>query len=126
MVRHPPVSTRTDTLFPYTTLFLSLPFAPAFATAGFELVEALFFLSGVANMKNGASTSSARTGSDNLFAPLGEIFAAPPSADRGLAFARRASTGSPHAARHRHHRRCGPRTARSGDAEAFQIGRAHV
>src|SRR3546814_13923953 len=97
----------------------SWPFAPGFAWAGFDLVEALFFLSGVANMKNVASTSSGRTGSDNRFAPLGEIFAPPPSADRGLAFARRASTGSPHAARHRHHRRCGPRPAPSGDAAAF-------
>src|SRR3546814_2102896 len=27
MIRRPPRSTRTDTLFPYTTLFRSLPFA---------------------------------------------------------------------------------------------------
>src|SRR3546814_20160731 len=29
MIRRPPRSTRTDTLFPYTTLFRSLPFPPA-------------------------------------------------------------------------------------------------
>src|SRR3546814_1467484 len=28
MIRRPPRSTRTDTLFPYTTLFRSLPFRP--------------------------------------------------------------------------------------------------
>src|SRR3546814_14551396 len=29
MIRRPPRSTRTDTLFPYTTLFRSVPFPPA-------------------------------------------------------------------------------------------------
>src|SRR3546814_4749092 len=29
MIRRPPISTRTDTLFPYTTLFRSLLFEPA-------------------------------------------------------------------------------------------------
>src|SRR3546814_2486921 len=46
MIRRPPRSTRTDTLFPYTTLFRS--------------VEGPFFLS-TTPKKNGASTSSAQT-----------------------------------------------------------------
>src|SRR3546814_18738531 len=33
MIRRPPRSTRTDTLFPYTTLFRSLPITPAEKTA---------------------------------------------------------------------------------------------
>src|SRR3546814_9499011 len=69
MIRRPPRSTRTDKLFPYTTLFRSArrreaptnPVAPASAGAGSELVEGPFFLSDVLRMKNGASTSSART-----------------------------------------------------------------
>src|SRR3546814_6584836 len=32
MIRRPPRSTRTDTLFPYTTLFRSYPAATAFST----------------------------------------------------------------------------------------------
>src|SRR3546814_6507380 len=31
MIRRPPISTRTDTLFPYTTLFRSIPFDHGFA-----------------------------------------------------------------------------------------------
>src|SRR3546814_4133790 len=34
MIRRPPRSTRTDTLFPYTTLFRSLPSPPSFGFAG--------------------------------------------------------------------------------------------
>src|SRR3546814_1501570 len=34
MIRRPPRSTRTDTLFPYTTLFLSFPVAPSRALRG--------------------------------------------------------------------------------------------
>src|SRR3546814_8227904 len=34
MIRRPPRSTRTDTLFPYTTLFRSLPAAEAFLKSG--------------------------------------------------------------------------------------------
>src|SRR3546814_9460571 len=34
MIRRPPRSTRTDTLFPYTTLFRSAAFAPAARGAG--------------------------------------------------------------------------------------------
>src|SRR3546814_2016633 len=45
MIRRPPRSTRTDTLFPYTTLFRSpYPVRP-------ELVEGLFFLSSVARKR---------------------------------------------------------------------------
>src|SRR3546814_5048812 len=33
MLRRPPISTRTSTLFPYTTLFRSHPFAPSAARA---------------------------------------------------------------------------------------------
>src|SRR3546814_7783298 len=38
MIRRPPRSTRTDTLFPYTTLFRSRLIAQAFAAAGIQLV----------------------------------------------------------------------------------------
>src|SRR3546814_5732020 len=42
MVRRPPRSTRTDTLFPYTTLFRSIaPPAPADAALGRVLVQRL-------------------------------------------------------------------------------------
>src|SRR3546814_12600131 len=34
MIRRPPRSTRTDTLFPYTTLFRSSPLDPAVVTVG--------------------------------------------------------------------------------------------
>src|SRR3546814_8434375 len=34
MIRRPPRSTRTDTLFPYTTLFRSIPFEAVKLTAG--------------------------------------------------------------------------------------------
>src|SRR3546814_3324476 len=37
MIRRPPRSTRTDTLFPYTTLFRSLGFSPVLIEAGQEL-----------------------------------------------------------------------------------------
>src|SRR3546814_656057 len=41
MIRLPPRSTRTDTLFPYTTLFLSLaPDVPTFKEQGIDLVFA--------------------------------------------------------------------------------------
>src|SRR3546814_15992680 len=36
MIRRPPRSTRTDTLFPYTTLFRSLGWTPAYAQAPAE------------------------------------------------------------------------------------------
>src|SRR3546814_4153277 len=36
MVRRPPRSTRTDTLFPYTTLFRSLPLLASHCEKGFE------------------------------------------------------------------------------------------
>src|SRR3546814_15053469 len=39
MIRRPPRSTRTDTLFPYTTLFLSIPLPQA------DLVHALGLIS---------------------------------------------------------------------------------
>src|SRR3546814_17548109 len=84
MIRRPPRSTRTDTLFPYTTLFRSQGFFHGAALAGPaplrfsvrtkpqshknflksvrpELVEGPFFL--WALRKSGASTSSAQTGS---------------------------------------------------------------
>src|SRR3546814_6943388 len=35
MIRRPPRSTRTDTLFPYTTLFRSIRHVPDFVIAGF-------------------------------------------------------------------------------------------
>src|SRR3546814_11054054 len=38
MIRRPPISTRTDTLFPYTTLFRS----PQFASSA-KALEAIFF-----------------------------------------------------------------------------------
>src|SRR3546814_16774162 len=83
MIRRPPRSTRTDTLFPYTTLFRSQGFFHGAALAGPaplrfsvrtkpqshknflksvrpELVEGPFFL--WALRKSGASTSSAQTG----------------------------------------------------------------
>src|SRR3546814_16538368 len=40
MIRRPPRSTRTDTLFPYTTLFRSLG-APAYGLDRFDLVSVL-------------------------------------------------------------------------------------
>src|SRR3546814_5599484 len=40
MIRRPPISTRTDTLFPYTTLFRSLP-APMASLRGWKYVAAL-------------------------------------------------------------------------------------
>src|SRR3546814_9453226 len=39
MIRRPPRSTRTDTLFPYTTLFRSLRRAPARAVRGLPAQE---------------------------------------------------------------------------------------
>src|SRR3546814_9907147 len=60
----PPRSTRTDTLFPYTTLFRSHP-NPVRAV----LVEAPLFSFNVAK-KNGPSTSSGRTGFWRLLAEL--------------------------------------------------------
>src|SRR3546814_10307897 len=38
MIRRPPRSTRTDTLFPYTTLFRSLPIDPADLGRSYEAV----------------------------------------------------------------------------------------
>src|SRR3546814_2083002 len=59
MLRRPPRSTRTDTLFPYTTLFLSArKLTPTTVRA--ELVEAPFFF-GNRKRKNGASTGSGQT-----------------------------------------------------------------
>src|SRR3546814_9921014 len=43
MIRRPPSSTRTDTLFPYTTLFRSVQ-GPAVADSNSELIEFLSFL----------------------------------------------------------------------------------
>src|SRR3546814_14168323 len=43
MIRRPPRSTRTDTLFPYTTLFRSLPpslHMPAFVVVDDKLIDA--------------------------------------------------------------------------------------
>src|SRR3546814_1138139 len=40
MLRRPPRSTRTDTLFPYTTLFRSLPWLPPAGRFGLDAVPA--------------------------------------------------------------------------------------
>src|SRR3546814_2298126 len=53
MIRRPPRSTRTDTLFPYTTLFRSVPAGVA------ELVDALDLGSSIARC--GGSSPFART-----------------------------------------------------------------
>src|SRR3546814_8907334 len=39
MIRRPPRSTRTDTLFPYTTLFRSWPLFVPFSAADRQLIE---------------------------------------------------------------------------------------
>src|SRR3546814_7839849 len=41
MIRRPPRSTRTDTLFPYTTLFRSLHFVQAFEIGHFRRIARL-------------------------------------------------------------------------------------
>src|SRR3546814_17098545 len=41
MIRRPPRSTRTDTLFPYTTLFRSVANVPDFSTSTIHLVTGL-------------------------------------------------------------------------------------
>src|SRR3546814_1105637 len=41
MIRRPPRSTRTDTLFPYTTLFRSPPFLSGRSTAGLTGIDHL-------------------------------------------------------------------------------------
>src|SRR3546814_12082211 len=44
MIRRPPRSTRTDTLFPYTTLFRSLPGLAVTGAGGAPAVKYLFLL----------------------------------------------------------------------------------
>src|SRR3546814_12853027 len=48
MIRRPPRSTRTSTLFPYTTLFRALDLAPALHDAGLDGVEDLVVPPGLA------------------------------------------------------------------------------
>src|SRR3546814_21123166 len=55
MIRRPPRTTRTDTLFPYTTLFRSPRSAPRRRSAGAELF-------GTANLRSGDQPPRPRTG----------------------------------------------------------------
>src|SRR3546814_5082934 len=78
MIRRPPNSTRTDTLFPYTTLFRSVE-GPFFLSAPPEEGRCFDKLStngrkGDADLRLDALTA--------LFAPLHEINRAPPSIPR--------------------------------------------
>src|SRR3546814_15986237 len=63
MIRRPPRSTRTDTLFPYTTLFLSTPEGRLRSTAR-EVLS--IFAGGEPEESTGGGTSDAR-----FIAPLG-------------------------------------------------------
>src|SRR3546814_14457668 len=61
MIRHPPRSTRTDTLFPYTTLFRSL-----YAKLDSELAAAMMSINAVKGVEIGDGFAAARLrGEDN-------------------------------------------------------------
>src|SRR3546814_10813005 len=68
MIRRPPRSTRTDTLFPYTTLFRSGGTAMTSdpKTVRPELVEGQSFSSATERRKSGPSTSSGQTAFENV------------------------------------------------------------
>src|SRR3546814_13109953 len=62
MIRRPPRSTRTDTLFPYTTLFRSAQFYPSVNLLGFIGLDAL----GLRNIANGGADTGSVGAALNL------------------------------------------------------------
>src|SRR3546814_12429920 len=70
MIRRPPRSTRTDTLFPYTTLFRSQP--PRYRPVSTDVKAQKRFISTIARRLDslGAMTRGQRqTGGQNMFRP---------------------------------------------------------
>src|SRR3546814_18738629 len=102
MIRLPPRSTRTDTLFPYTTLFRSLPCQwqpqryhkaaivrrPPFAARGGAVARQQPFAD-VAEAEPGARSGAGRLGVDIVFAPqhAQPVFGAGGEADSDLSLA---------------------------------------
>src|SRR3546814_12068972 len=111
MIRRPPRSTRTDTLFPYTTLFRSL-LSPLLddPRPGFPFVALLV---------SGGHTQLMRVDGVGRYALLGETLddAAGEAFDKSAKLMGLGYPGGPELSR----------LAAQGDAAAFnQIGRAHV
>src|SRR3546814_9100221 len=76
MIRRPPRSTRTDTRFPYTTLFLShLVLAGVHGVAGLALVEHLLACRGVAVLRQGRAGQGGGggKGEDRQGTPYGHV-----------------------------------------------------
>src|SRR3546814_9525296 len=95
MIRRPPRSTRTDTLFPYTTLFRSLPFQDAAPAEGSGL-PGLWTAGGFIGDTVGAAASE--RGNSHAGNHAGPRLPLDPTARAALV---------PHGARHRHRRRRG-------------------
>src|SRR3546814_10523528 len=79
MIRRPPRSTRTDTLFPYTTLFRSLP--PQVAADSAARLPVLYYLSGLTCTWENVT---AKAGAQRYAAEHGLILVAPDTSPRGL------------------------------------------
>src|SRR3546814_17256924 len=74
MIRRPPRSTRTDTLFPYTTLFRSAGFA-AFFWTGLAFATTVLVFTGAAAFAAGAASAGA-TGAATGLAAVSSVAAA--------------------------------------------------
>src|SRR3546814_7480726 len=59
MIRRPPISTRTDTLFPYTTLFRSKPASPCSRTIGYLVRVKSQFVQQISHAIAGVAASAA-------------------------------------------------------------------
>src|SRR3546814_13506420 len=90
MIRRPPRSTRTDTLFPYTTLFRSdvLGDIPA---GLFHFTGAPQWLHGDRKLNGGAPSKTAREPSNWAAVPSAEITPLPPGLRMGRALTRKSS-----------------------------------
>src|SRR3546814_5297573 len=86
MIRRPPRSTRTDTLFPYTTLVRSHKPAPYGSVKGLDLFDKVVDINQSPIGRTSRSNPATYTG---LFTPLRELFAQVPEARaRGYAAGR--------------------------------------
>src|SRR3546814_5262696 len=75
MIRRPPRSTRTDTLFPYTTLFRSPGRADAVLFGGQHTIAAPLRITAVAAADEAVEIDrcAAREGQDDIFVEVGQV-----------------------------------------------------
>src|SRR3546814_17616940 len=74
MIRRPPISTRTDTLFPYTTLFRSKPASPCSRTIGYLVRVKSQFVQQISHAIAGVAASAAASNAPAFKSVLVSVF----------------------------------------------------